>query len=359
MRYTKIVIDLLGVGECLVTWTSDILHHNIADFISNMKLMAKMWDLTKIPKCLRKRAPICRLPDILILKIHAHLPIIDQVCLALTCKTFYSLLGLKLPKYLKFPHLLRIKDPRLCVNKASIARNQLLLRLETSEWLYCGACLKLHPRILFGDPSLPSIQRRCGKNAGIVDLCPCISLTAADRREIIDLLSSTGTFDKLKASLRHHLNPWADTSTHRLLTAGRFELRKDDDGITYLTHCCRERATYWTTSLRVSLFINNGKLEAKSHYILDSRRPRRKNWLAEPVFACPHMDITLMAGYLKGERTCSECDTKVKGGSKRNENPASIFTERVLGGIGVSESSAWLRQSRFTNESYDQYFIYW
>lgn len=320
-----------------------------------------MWDLTKrTPKALRKEAPILLLPNILISKIFAYLLLIDRVCLLLTCKRFQFLIDATKPKEFNFPRLLKIKNPRLCVNKANILRNQLLLRIETPSWLYCGACLKLHPRKAFSHPSVPSIHRRCSDNAGIVDLCPCISLTAADRKNIIQSLSVPSTFNKLKAQLRHIIRLFTNGNAPnpQISLDGRFKIQ-EKDGLSYLTHACCERAKYWKTNLQLFVFIDEEKLVVHAEYRLDSQRPRRRNWLAEPVFACPHKDITLLAGYLTGARMCTECDTLIEGTSRRNENPATISTQRVLGGIEESECSTWLRQSRFTDQTYDQYLIYW
>lgn len=289
----------------------------------------------KIPQLL---PPIFRLPDILILKIYASLPIIDEACLSLTCTRFNRIFDPTQDETFNFPRLLKLKNPRLCVNKIDVPRNRLLLRLETPTWLYCGVCLKLHPRKAFLNPDVRSIQRRCRENAGIVDLCPCISLTPADRIRVIGLLTKTNLSD--------------------ITLNGRFEFN-GKRGKVLLIHRCCEKAKYWSTKVQLSLFIENGRLLTQAVYTLDSLGDWRVNWGAEPVFGCPHTDLTLLAGYWEGEKKCAHCETTIQGTSSRNSNPATIEVTRILGEIKGPESASWLRQSRFTNESYDQYRIFW
>ncbi|CAG8392509.1 unnamed protein product [Penicillium salamii] len=367
--YSRAFETLLGVGAGTLDVRPLTTHVEASSMTPSVfqsiamkqTILSRMWQLRKrTPKALRKEAPILLLPNVLISKILAYLLSIDRVCLSLTCKRFQFLIDAAQSKELKFPRLLKIKNPRLCVNKASTLRNQLLLRIETSSWLYCGVCLKLHLRKVFSRPFVPSIYRRCSDNAGIVDLCPCISLTAADRRNIIRFLSVPGKFDKLKAQGRYIIRRFTakNTPNPQISLDGRFAIR-EKDGLSYLTHGCCERAKYWKTSLQLLVFIDGEKLVVQAEYRLDSQRLRRRNWLAEPVFACPHKNLTLLAGYLTGARMCTECDTLIEGTSRRNENPATISTQRVLGGIEESQCSAWLRQSRFTDQTYDQYLIYW
>lgn len=118
--------------------------------------------------------------------IFQNLSLIDQVCLSLTCKKFFGLFG-TIAKHqdFQFPRLLRIRNPILCVNSTTInvPRNELLLRLENRRWAYCANCLKLHPRKEFARHLLrkSALERSCTYYAGIVDLCPCISLTIRDQ----------------------------------------------------------------------------------------------------------------------------------------------------------------------------------
>ncbi|CAI7599253.1 unnamed protein product [Penicillium bialowiezense] len=311
----------------------------------------------KPPKGHEKKASILLLSNILIFEIYTYLPIVDQACLALTCQRIQLLVGSNRHKEFKFPRLLKIKNPRLCVNKPDVPRNQLLLRLETHDWLYCGACLRLHPREAFSELSPAPLQRRCRANAGILDLCPCLSLTAGDRQIIIRILKNSNPSTGLKELLGSLI---CRSTPHALTTRlnSRFNLQKTGD-ITELTHYCSHKAKFWKTRIKLKILIADKELVARAIYILDSQESKRRNFLAEPVFACPHIDITMMAGYLKGEKKCTECKTLIEGISARDENPAIIRTQRELGGIAESECNTWFRQSRFTNEAYGLYNIYW
>jgi hypothetical protein len=332
----------------------------------------------------QKKTPILFLPDLLLQKIHDNLSLVDQACLALSCKPFFNLFStIAEHKELAFPRLLKIKDPRKCINRKDIPRNQLLLRLETKKWLYCGACLKLHPREKFKLLTDKLLQRRCSKNAGIVDLCPCISLTGADRKKII------------------HILKFADVPDSTL--GGRFELIHDEDMGSYLLHSCVYSATkHWKTSLSIFVGIDEDRrLVAHTMYRMCAQTYPRVNRRAEPVFACPHTDLTMLAGWFHGSRKCKYCETCSYGTARPNTNPATFEVIRVLGrcegfeghegaethkvveshdwvdkkegakshevlkdrerleGHEDSESLDWFQQSRFTSETWEDYMAFW
>ncbi|OJJ51132.1 hypothetical protein ASPZODRAFT_322728 [Penicilliopsis zonata CBS 506.65] len=178
----------------------------------------KIPSLIKIPYLQRKpkkTIPLLAFSEDILYEIYECLPLVDQACLALSCKRLLSLFGkgLKQEEF-AFPHLLRSRAPILCVNSAEVVRNQLLLRLETDTSAYCGRCLKLHPRHEFSpEPSSPkkrgwwrksknktttiqtsqALEKSCTVYAGILDICPCTSLTLRGRGRIIDLLQSPST----------------------------------------------------------------------------------------------------------------------------------------------------------------------
>lgn len=73
----------------------------------------------------------------------------------------------------------------------------LFAQLEDSKWACCGQCLKLHTRAEFDLVNLsrrPS-SRRCADWAGIVGLCPCITLTIQDRAHVVRFLTGMETDD--------------------------------------------------------------------------------------------------------------------------------------------------------------------
>jgi hypothetical protein len=315
-----------------------------------------------------KKTPILFLSESLLQQIHDNLPPIDKICLALSCKLFFNQFSkITEHKEFTFPHLLKIKDPRKCINRKEVPRNQLLLRLETKTWLYCGACLKLHRREQFKNPvNEKPLQRRCSDYAGIVDLCPCISLTGADRKHIIHLLTSDGS-----------------------VSGGPFEIIREDEGAC-LRHACDYSASrHWDTSLELYIGIDDDlQLVVSAFYFLYVKTRPRVNRRAEPVFACPHTDLTMLAGWFDGGRRCKYCETWIEGASGRSESPAVFEVIRLLGvcegldDCGVverqtllkdheglqglesmaaqqSESLEWFQQSRFTSEAWDDYMAFW
>ncbi|CAG8428019.1 unnamed protein product [Penicillium salamii] len=110
---------------------------------------ARLW--TKIPllsslfSWIRRKNLILSLPDDVLVKIHEELPIIDAVCLALTCKQLSNLFAATLKeKDFEFPRY----------------------------WA-------------------PSLIRSCSRYAGIVDICPCAAWTIRDRDRAVKLLKSS------------------------------------------------------------------------------------------------------------------------------------------------------------------------
>lgn len=130
--------------------------------------------------------------------IKKELPVIDQICLALTCKSLYAgvISSLKTkdetPLKLLFPTRKRIP---LCRNIKlnQDPRIQLLRRLENPRWGYCVECMRLHPRSAWVQPRRSRKehyccscgilhQQRCMPFAGMVDICPCLSITFNERQ---------------------------------------------------------------------------------------------------------------------------------------------------------------------------------
>lgn len=132
------------------------------------------------------------------------LPAVDQVCCALTCKSLYAffLASLKTkPLEQRLPKLLIPKQDRtiLCRNLdlEKRDRTQLLRRLETPRWKCCIECLNIHPHSAWEQPTCESYECQilvgvpCMPYAGLVDICPCQSITFRDRGRIVQDIRST------------------------------------------------------------------------------------------------------------------------------------------------------------------------
>ncbi|KAJ5577876.1 uncharacterized protein N7459_006840 [Penicillium hispanicum] len=187
---------------------------------------------------------ILRFPENVYTEIANRLPLEDRVCFALTCKPIFMRLHriLQAPD-LQYPHD-RVHDERPFLRRRNIEkhpRTKLVRRLETSHWKYCIGCWKLHPRSewksnsplsehsLFDAHHHPRcgnlVSRRtphnpkdlaspkqtlwldcfatqpvpapaakqplqCTPRAGIVDLCPCLSITFHHKQQLVRLVES-------------------------------------------------------------------------------------------------------------------------------------------------------------------------
>ena len=140
------------------------------------------WILLTLRGILKLREPILfRLPAEILFRVLSHLSLPSKVCLALSCKSMYSLLS---PVFktseLQFPRMCRTRFN----DKLSSTRTRTLIQLQNSRWLFCAACQKLHPKIeISGHQELKVSpwQRKCRQWSGIVDLCPRIAITPRDR----------------------------------------------------------------------------------------------------------------------------------------------------------------------------------
>lgn len=84
-------------------------------------------------------------------------------------------------------HVIKGNDTPL--TEAYYHRMTFLTQLENHHWASCGRCQKLNPReeFLWGELNLRAPSKwTCMSCAGIVDLCPCIALTARDRKHIVE-----------------------------------------------------------------------------------------------------------------------------------------------------------------------------
>lgn len=148
-------------------------------------------------------------------KIVEELSSLEQVCLALTCKSLYIyFLSLHKIQQNNTPGSLQIflssprkKRPILCRDsevaekETENPREQLLRRLEDdSRWKFCRGCWILHRHEAWNPPpprfswagfsskmKMMVVKRektKCKPSAGMIDICPCWSIPAHGRREL-------------------------------------------------------------------------------------------------------------------------------------------------------------------------------
>lgn len=193
----------------------------------------------------RKGPGILSLQESVLCNIYRHLPLVDKACLSLSCKRFFDLFGTILKeKEFEFSPLLHHRILILCVTTYMVTRNQLLVRLQSRSWKYCGRCLILHPRKKFCKNSLasPALQRSCESYQCIVDICPCASLTIQELGHIVKLLKSptppsqikfglftfdltSGTQQIAYVSPGFHLTRGHTSDCHRLPITSEYEAR--------------------------------------------------------------------------------------------------------------------------------------
>lgn len=145
------------------------------------------------------------LPFGIVLEISRQLSVPDQVCFSLSCKYLYEafryLLG---TKPVQISHICPPESrPVLCINTniEQRPRVQLLRQLEDSRWKFCDECWLLHPRvkrkahrltlrdkfrgfIVFPSPKL--LENTDFQHSGMIEICPCLTITFSDKLRLID-----------------------------------------------------------------------------------------------------------------------------------------------------------------------------
>ncbi|OQD62446.1 hypothetical protein PENPOL_c012G03791 [Penicillium polonicum] len=128
--------------------------------------------------------------------VYEQLPALEQIYLALTCKYLYthfvSFLKVKALDHAKLliPSEERLPLPHNAELEAK-PRIQLLRHLENERWKCCVVCMKLHQLSAFEPPrqfKKEPAGHKCGFHdrdcmpfAGLVDICPCLSITFNER----------------------------------------------------------------------------------------------------------------------------------------------------------------------------------
>ncbi|CAG8176456.1 unnamed protein product [Penicillium salamii] len=297
--------------------------------------VARSW--TKVPLLsilifwIRRKNLILSLPDNVLVRIHEDLPIVDAVCLALTCKRLCSLFAATLKeKDFEFPRLLKLRNPLLCLNFSKITHNQLLLRLENLRWLYCGKCLKLHPKKEFDKDNrywAPSLIRSCSRYAGIVDICPCAAWTIRDRDRAVKLLKSSSPSGT-------QFGPFVFES----------------EGRPRLEHTCHLGSNEkYDADVAISIYIDTSNhLLVHAKYVL-RLTPLYASILVEPLFSCPHFNL---AGSSTSSpiSDCPSCLATISREPITENNRTKVLFEvtRDLGSCESSDDSCWLKNCRLT-----------
>jgi hypothetical protein len=298
--------------------------------------------------CKRKEPAVFRLNQDVLLMVFDHLSLVDQTCFSLSCKRYYDLFGhLTQRDEFKFPRLLELKAPLLCVDRPEVERNQLLIQLEDRRWAFCAPCLRLHPRREFTPFALecPAFDRTCHRDAGIADLCPCISLTIRDRAAVIEAIESSPLGYELKGPLKVCVDMQRQ---HFLLHTCSINTRVD-------------RRLVVETSVEIAIFIDAGEqLWADTTYVSHYHtRGRMENWM-EPIFMCPHRDLFQFLASPRYTSFCEVCDCRMHWcpGKSHGKRPITVKVERPLGYL-VFADRYWHDSCRFNSRHFSRYQDYW
>lgn len=223
----------------------------------------------------KRRSATCFLDERFLGQIFQYLPLIDQVCFALTCKRLlirYKEIardGSLLPPQPTAYHL-----PFSYVNSDDKLRIQLLVRHEDSRWTYYAECFLLKLREIFTPNELATLplKRRCMRYDGAIRLCPCIHLTDRDRNNARILLWSTLTpspsyygclgLEQDRWLLESHICPFHSNKNQEVRISMAISI--SDKGRMHLN-------AWYTLKLPISSGDSSG--------------------VTKPILACPHLNL--------------------------------------------------------------------
>jgi hypothetical protein len=291
--------------------------------------------------CIQNRTPVSlpELPVDVLLLIFPLLPLLLQVCLALTCKSLYELFGHVLSdESLAWPRQFASKDYMPLVYQSDLPRNQLIFMLEDDYWIYCSLCLKLHPQSRFerGRRSFPLYLRWCKNGKGVLDISPCLSLTF-DERDRLEQCLRAGLLDPgMPRSSRHAFRLSVDHRGRHLI----HECSIDDHANAFIT-------------IRVTISLADQDdllLQTRYHIYLTRSRPAPAAdddiWLdslcpffaMEPVLSCAHFDV-LESLYRpdNASRGCGRCGTTIieTGGTTDGLHVVVECARDIGGAVGL------------------------
>lgn len=259
---------------------------------------------------------LLELPLDILVDIIPYLPLVSQVCLALTCKPLYRLLRpvlddeqLAWPRYLASP----LTSSNEFGNQLHLPRIDLLLKLEDARWLYCRACLKLHPYDYFprGFARIPPSRRGCRWHGGIVDLCACLALTYTNGERLSEWIQTGAPSQDLHRNTRQQFR-------YQVLNNRRSLIHK----------CSVTSQPDVFLALTIMLTLDAGKcLVVTTRYnvhwstphklvgdLVNDREAYRPAFNTEPIFlcSCVHALAWLYGSFaptLMSKNACPICDT--------------------------------------------------
>ena len=281
---------------------------------SNQYWCALYWPrhiLSRTISMIKPKRKLSDLPLELVEHIFSFLPLPSKVCLAISSKGFYRLFSHVLgANELRFP--LMPRNPLEYVSsEAYRLRITLLAQLEDRSWAYCGQCQKLHRRHEFHKIPLRCAPwaRSCATYAGIMDLCPCVSLTVRDRTRVIENLEGA-TFSQERC-LNH-------------LEKGMMSLNYND-GERYLSHTCTAYPEL-ESEIKLSL-TESGQLISRAQYAGRTDRGLR----SESVRVCCSRFLSTESLNATPVSDCAVCRTRMQHLPHPTRSGKMVHVTRFLG----------------------------
>ncbi|OJJ61365.1 hypothetical protein ASPSYDRAFT_87914 [Aspergillus sydowii CBS 593.65] len=320
-------------------------------------IFKKLLGLLRRPS--RTKPSLTALPNRLLIEIFQYLPLLDQASLALTCKSFHFIFNHVFENELfRFPRLYQLRLPNLYPNgiiKLGRTRQQFLRRIQDKRVRYCAKCMKLHRRETFAQPTYngPMIYREfCWTEAGVVDLCPCVSLTIHDKDRIVCHLRrmAKGKSVVLKDGLERFFvlgSCRGVVTTNGSLVSGRAPTHAPA-----LVHCCAVSGhAFVEARVRTVLYIGRKDvLVAETEYEVSADARVMEWWSDDDGFADAHYNL------LWAMRT-SEMGLLLDGQGEQRGGPkamrqVSFSVKRNLGSCELPADGYWSKQDRLMSPSY-------
>ena len=282
---------------------------------SNQYWCVLYWPLHILARTISMIKPKRKLSDLpleLVEHIFSFLSLPSKVCLAISSKGFYQLFSHILEaNELRFPLMPRGNSLEYVSSEAYRLRMTLLALLEDRSWACCGRCQKLHRRHEFHKTPLRCApwERSCATYAGIMDLCPCVSLTVRDRTRVIEHLE--GVTVSQKRCLSH-------------LKKGIMSLHYKD-GEHYLSHTCTAYPEL-ESEIKLSL-TESGQLISRAQYALHTEHGLR----SESVRVCCCRFLSTESLNATPVNDCAVCHTRIQHLAHPTQNGKMVHATRFLG----------------------------
>lgn len=247
------------------------------------------------------------LPTELLLKIFSYLPLPNQVSLTLSSKGLYQLFNHVLrSKELRFPRMPQKNGRAYWTTDEHTQRMSLLLLLQNKTWACCARCQILHRRSEFPWPQLRNHyawERACTPYAGIVDLCPCISLTLRARARIVEYLKAT----KKNTRCTSHQEPGKEHLVHKCTAYRHFRIE-----------------------MQLEL-TGSGQLIACTQYTAPNFDPPGRKLDAELPLCCSKVWTDALKARTMHPWSCDKCDARIVNLMPSHERVVIINVTRFLG----------------------------